>query len=193
MRKIILGLMGAAAMAGASAASAQITTCTTTANTICTLDQGMGGTTTAGFSASNLGNPFFETLSFNTAVLGNLQVGVSTTATGTANDTDFSSILLFGPGLAAGGVLVPNVSGDPVPGTELNSRFFENLAAGSYRLEIRGTPGTNQTGSFGGSLAFSAANAVPEPGTWAMMLLGFGAMGVSMRPRRKPNQIMQIA
>ena len=192
MRKIILGLMGAAALAGASSASAQITTCTTTANTICTLDQGMGGATTAGFSGANLGNPFFEMLTFNTATVGDLQIGVSTTATGTVNDTDFSSILLFGPGLAAGGVLVPNVSGDPVPGTELNSRFFENLAAGSYRLEIRGTPG-NQTGSFGGSLAFSAANAVPEPGTWAMMLLGFGAMGVSMRRRRKPSQIMQIA
>ncbi|HEX8838885.1 MAG TPA: PEPxxWA-CTERM sorting domain-containing protein, partial [Sphingomicrobium sp.] len=27
--------------------------------------------------------------------------------------------------------------------------------------------------------------AVPEPATWAMMLLGFGAIGVSMR-RRKP-------
>ena len=28
--------------------------------------------------------------------------------------------------------------------------------------------------------------AVPEPGTWAMMLLGFGAVGVAMR-RRKPS------
>ena len=26
--------------------------------------------------------------------------------------------------------------------------------------------------------------AVPEPGTWAMMLLGFGAIGFSMRRRR---------
>ncbi len=28
-------------------------------------------------------------------------------------------------------------------------------------------------------------NAVPEPGTWAMMLMGFGAVGFAMR-RRKP-------
>lgn len=34
--------------------------------------------------------------------------------------------------------------------------------------------------------------AVPEPATWAMMLLGFGGMGVAMRRRRKPA-MMQIA
>ena len=32
---------------------------------------------------------------------------------------------------------------------------------------------------------------VPEPGTWAMMLMGFGAAGFAMRRRRKP--LMQIA
>lgn len=30
-----------------------------------------------------------------------------------------------------------------------------------------------------------STNAVPEPATWAMMLAGFGAMGVAMRRRRK--------
>ena len=29
--------------------------------------------------------------------------------------------------------------------------------------------------------------AVPEPGTWAMMLLGFGAVGVALRRGRKPK------
>ena len=36
-------------------------------------------------------------------------------------------------------------------------------------------------------------NAVPEPGTWAMMLLGFGGMGVAMRRRRKTGGMLQIA
>ena len=35
-------------------------------------------------------------------------------------------------------------------------------------------------------------NAVPEPGTWAMMLLGFGAVGYAMR-RRKPRAVLQMA
>jgi hypothetical protein len=33
---------------------------------------------------------------------------------------------------------------------------------------------------------------LPEPGTWAMMLLGFGAIGSAMRRRRK-NMTMQVA
>ncbi len=34
---------------------------------------------------------------------------------------------------------------------------------------------------------------VPEPGTWAMMLLGFGGMGVALRRRRKMTTIAQLA
>ncbi len=35
--------------------------------------------------------------------------------------------------------------------------------------------------------------AVPEPSTWAMMLLGFGAMGVAVRRRRKLTNIERLA
>jgi len=41
----------------------------------------------------------------------------------------------------------------------------------------------NFTGTFG---------AVPEPSTWAMMLLGFGGMGMTMR-RRRSQRLMQLA
>jgi hypothetical protein len=35
--------------------------------------------------------------------------------------------------------------------------------------------------------------AVPEPATWAMMLLGFGGIGASMRRQRRTNRLAQIA
>ena len=35
--------------------------------------------------------------------------------------------------------------------------------------------------------------AVPEPSTWAMMLLGFGAIGVSLRRRRRTHDMLQTA
>lgn len=46
-----------------------------------------------------------------------------------------------------------------------------------------------------GEVAFrtAATGAVPEPGTWAMMLLGFGGIGYSLRRRRKTDTLAQFA
>lgn len=67
-------------------------------------------------------------------------------------------------GVVATGVL--NLAGyDPTPGT------FSLTTQGNGQVET----------------TFSASTvALPEPATWAMMLLGFGAIGVSMRRRRRP-------
>jgi hypothetical protein len=43
------------------------------------------------------------------------------------------------------------------------------------------------------SINISTVTPVPEPGTWAMMLIGFGAMGAAMRRRRKPRSLLQLA
>jgi len=40
---------------------------------------------------------------------------------------------------------------------------------------------------------FAAASAVPEPSTWALMLLGFGGMGVAMRRTRRQTMLQQMA
>src|SRR5205085_10749766 len=56
------------------------------------------------------------------------------------------------------------------------------------------TPGVFTFSTQGGNVTtFSASTvAVPEPGTWALMLLGFGGIGMAMRRRRRPA-LAQIA
>lgn len=48
-------------------------------------------------------------------------------------------------------------------------------------------PGTNVTQT--AQLSFAAPAAVPEPATWAMMLLGFGAIGFAMRRKAKASAL----
>lgn len=43
------------------------------------------------------------------------------------------------------------------------------------------------------NLIAGATNAVPEPSTWALMLLGFGAIGFGMRRRAKPERSIRFA
>ncbi len=49
-------------------------------------------------------------------------------------------------------------------------------------------------GGFSHVTVFDSTSAVPEPATWALMLLGFGGIGVAMRRRRRHNgTLMQVA
>lgn len=64
-----------------------------------------------------------------------------------------------------------------------------NFSALADNLALTTTAGTR-------SVNFAAspvAGAVPEPGTWAMMLVGFGGIGGAMRRRRKLTNIAQLA
>ena len=54
----------------------------------------------------------------------------------------------------------------------------DNLRTGTQHV---GSPATRGNVLLGGI----AANAVPEPATWGMMLLGFGAVGFSKRRLRR--------
>jgi len=53
----------------------------------------------------------------------------------------------------------------------------ETLASGNYYLQISGNAGVDA--GYGGNL--TTVGAVPEPATWAMMILGFGLAGAAMR------------
>ena len=57
------------------------------------------------------------------------------------------------------------------------------------------TPTTGITTTVPGfsALVFTPGGAVPEPATWAMMLMGFGAAGYAMRRRRRLAGLPQVA
>lgn len=56
-------------------------------------------------------------------------------------------------------------------------------AGNTYRFAY--SANLTSAGNVGGTATFSAA-AVPEPATWALMLLGFVGIGTAMRRRRSP-------
>ncbi|UUR08222.1 FxDxF family PEP-CTERM protein [Sphingomonas glaciei] len=184
----------AAAIATSSLSSAadaaEIVTSGENATTVqvANLDAGANNSFTIGFSDANLTNPFAELLTFTTDVAGMLNLFVGTTGASAENNVTFSNVFLTGTGL-------PNPNGVPLSQVlfDPNDTFVRNMVAvgpGTYTLNIQGNPGT-QNGSLSGNVAFVAA-AVPEPGTWAMMLVGFGAIGFSMRRRRTQRPVLQL-
>ena len=58
----------------------------------------------------------------------------------------------------------------------------------TYNVEAGST-----NASYSGQLTFSPNAAVPEPATWAMMLVGFAAVGAALRRRRKETVRVRYA
>jgi hypothetical protein len=84
-------------------------------------------------------------------------------------------------------VLGPDFGG---PGCGVNCQIFGGsaiLTGGNYYLNIAGDAGS--TAGYGGNLAVAA---VPEPATWAMMLLGFAGVGFMAYRRRSGNRAVRL-
>jgi hypothetical protein len=89
------------------------------------------------------------------------------------------------------------VTAGSTPGSSFGSQFTgpltETIGAGNYFLEVGGTTVGNKstdTAHYGGSFAINAVSDVPEPSTWAMMIIGF--CGVGFAAYRKRNRAVPL-
>ncbi len=79
------------------------------------------------------------------------------------------------------------VSGQPF--TARTTGSFQLVSGQSYTLTFQGLSNGYDNTAFIDAISFAAV--VPEPSTWAMMLLGFGVVGAAMRRRRR-NQTSDV-
>lgn len=116
---------------------------------------------------------FSDTYTFELPVDGQTAAAVSTIAVSMWTNIDFTSVLLNGTPFTL------NRDGD------FESGFLTlPTMAGMQTLVVNGRSGGNA--SYGGTISFTPNGALPEPGTWLLMLLGFGAVGFALR-RHKPE------
>ena len=122
---------------------------------------------------------FTRTFTFTGASVAPFNAAGMTITSGPANsgmaNIDFTSVSL-------NGVLFTPVTTGIFEFQTLNTI---GLLAGINTILVNGTTGGNA--SFAGNINLTA---VPEPGTWALMLVGFGAVGYAMR-RRSASLIPQ--
>ena len=123
---------------------------------------------------------FNHTFLFTTSGLNDASSFVGTISLANGNkDIDFSGIDLDG--------LFPfiHTNGDPSERWDLSNAV---IGAGLHAIHLHGTvvhagPGV-RAASYSGTLNLSPV-AVPEPASWALMIMGFGGVGAMVRSRRR--------
>lgn len=169
MNKIAFALTALAATALGTAAQAATVVAT---GPVITNNSGL-------YSGKVTGTPgaFSQTFSFLAPVgymLQSADITSNYTGSNKKANIDFTSVLLNG---VAFNIISTGQS-------EFRSIFDRPLLAGWNTITVSGNAGVGAKladAAFTGTLSFG--NAVPEPATWALMLLGIGGIGAGMRRR----------
>jgi hypothetical protein len=174
MRKLLLAAAGAMALVGGAANAGPVVSAPVgpAPPTV-----GTPGTFIIGSNLSAGPGTFNDTFTFtllSPEALLNGQISSQEFDT-TSHNIDFTTLWLDGVSVFT------ETSTDPKPETwAILSPIL--LGAGDHTIRVGGTL-SGTVGSYVGN--FNVAS-VPEAATWAMMLLGFGGMGVVIRRSRKP-------
>jgi hypothetical protein len=150
------------------------------------------------FSNSSANATGTFTLSDDATTVNGRQAYKVTGITGVRNGVAFTGLNPAFPTDQGGADNYIYLSGDPFTGLGVSYNLADMTYGNIYmggRSVFEGTSTTLDASAFGNTVEFTTTNlrpatpvggAVPEPATWAMMILGFGVVGVSMR-RRKIN------
>ena len=220
MKTLILGLVGAFALTAATTVSAQVTTYNS--NPTGGFQYGVGNNyTPANATVLTNGNNELAVRFHQTGIaapasvnniysfaLGTTPISFDFSIGGVSPDTRFSTTganifltnLLTGQTASYNPLLTPDnfttASGDIQNSARLTFGFLSGLnfnpnINNTYQIDL--TAGGNTVTSFAQLGTGAGPGAVPEPATWSMMLIGFGAMGVSLRRRRRTSNLLQAA
>lgn len=176
MRKLLFAAGAMALVTSASANAATTITSTTPSPAVLTPPA------SAAFTSVISGGPGAFSDSFTFTIAG--QPGVTDAQVSTillqgSQNVDFSSVTLDGMNVFV------QTSTDPNPETwAIMSPVY--LLTGNHTINVMGNL-IGPNGSYSGTI--NVQPAIPEPATWAMMLLGFAAIGLSVRYRRRALQI----
>jgi len=105
----------------------------------------------------------------------------------TAGELYVAYLSTFGVAGASGTTSMPLGTGEP----GVNYFVWNNSSDGTG-TGPDGNPSWNYFNNFGNaqfSATFDVASAAPEPGTWLMMIVGFGLVGAGMRRKRAKTKV----
>ncbi len=192
--------------------SEQISTGLLTSNSTGTAD-GAQATATINNLALDIGSGSFLPSLFNISATTIQSFSQANTIGGfdASGTTTIEGLVLSGSALGAL-VFDGNLLVNPAPNTILfsggglsiilNEQILSASGITTNAINIGFTNFPIGTGLQNGNIIFAQTQAsavagvngaVPEPATWAMMLIGFGAVGVSMRRRKKLQGLLQAA
>jgi hypothetical protein len=205
MRRLLTLAAGAVSLAflfgagGASAAQPEHFLCTEGASTGCVMSLGTGGTSiTVGSDGEATFDPFGAGSDTSDGIQFDSQwVGANTTGwvelTG-PNSLGGNTWVL--PACDSGGTCENGNVNEPVGTWEIPGATWSGLdgsayvwgigesGGGGWSDIITAYNGTDANGGIGAFLSFNSSP-VPEPATWAMMLLGVGLVGAGLRVNRQ--------
>jgi opacity protein-like surface antigen len=174
MKKFLLGAaMALATIAVAPAANAAVFTPVNVKNFSVNFEAD-DGSISATIGNTGLAGMFEDVFNFNLLTNGIGSGGISASFSSLKNKITLTYVAINGTPIEIDTSMKTGFTSAEAAGV--------NLLAGKNSIVIRGTAEKNA--SYGGNITF-VPNAVPEPATWAMMLVGFGMMGASMRYRRR--------